>query len=129
MLLLAATTGRQMIDENVADSVVALLRYELDVRRETDPVDADNAVARTEERIRRALARGALPRRDLRRRVHADRVGLWIWNTAVDNLKREQEVAHDPKTDRFWLVEPVTNSVTSTKNGISSNDAATFPNS
>ncbi len=121
MLLLAATSGRTVIDAPIVTGVVALLRYQLDVRRETDPVDAENTVAAMEERVRRALARGSLRGRDLKRKVHYNRVGLWAWNTAIENLKRAQEIAHDSKLDVLWLVpaEPsVTTSVTTSENGV-----------
>jgi hypothetical protein len=120
MLLLAATSGRAVIDAPIVTGVVALLRYQLEVRRETDPVDAENTVAAMEERVRRALARGSLRGRDLKRKVHYNRVGLWAWNTAIENLKRAQEIAHDSKLDLLWLVptDPgVTTSVTTPENG------------
>jgi hypothetical protein len=120
MLLLAATTGKDVIDEPIVEAVVALLRYQLEVRRETDPIDAENTIAGVEEKIRRVLARGALKDRELKRAVHYNRVGLWMYNTALENLKRAREVAHDPCQGLFWLVdaaEPVTTSVTTTKTG------------
>ena len=79
MLLLAASTGRWEVDADVATRVVALLRYQSEVRREVDPVDAESLIAAVEEKIRRALARGPLKGRDLKRRVHFERVGIWVW--------------------------------------------------
>jgi hypothetical protein len=57
MVLLAATTGKSAIDEEIMGAVLALLHYQLDARRECDPVDAENTIAGLEEKIRRALAR------------------------------------------------------------------------
>jgi hypothetical protein len=102
MLLLAATTGRAEIDEDLARRVVALLRYQLEVRREVDPVDAESLIAGLEEKIRRALARGALKGRDLKKRVHYERVGVWAWEQAVGNLRRTGELVVDRTTDLFW---------------------------
>lgn len=92
MILLAATTGADEIDEATVERVVALLGYELEVRRAHDPVDADNAVAVMEEKIRRALARGAMGARELKRACHADRAGIWIWDTSVKNLIKDGEI-------------------------------------
>ena len=60
--------------------------------------DAENTVARMEERIRRALARGRMPERDLKDAVHVERVGLWVFETAVLNLQKGDEVAVDTVT-------------------------------
>ncbi len=120
MLLLAAMTGKSEVDEEIMRAVVALLKYQLDARRECDPVDAENTVAMLEERFRRVLARGAMTGPDLRRKLHYTRVGLWMWNTAIENLKRAGELRWDRKTDLYWLVggTPVSTSVrTSTKSG------------
>jgi len=121
MVLLAATSGRTIVDAIVAEAVIALLGYQLEVRRECDPVDAENSIAAMEEKIRRALTRGSMKRRELQRKVHSERWGLWVWNTATMNLIRAGEIQHDRATDTFWLLLPVTASVPTLKNGISAN--------
>ena len=103
MLLLAVSAGRTVIDEDLVSRVIALLHYQLELRRECDPIDADNTIAALEERIRRVLARGALKGRDLKRKINYQRAGLWAWETAVGNLRKAGEVLHDPKADTFWL--------------------------
>lgn len=117
MLLLAATTGETVITEHIVATVIALLRYQLDVRRECDPVDAQNSIAAMEEKIRRALSRGAMKSRDLKRKTHYDRVGLWVWNTATENLRKARELIFDSKQDLYWLRDGtiVTTAVTSAK--------------
>jgi hypothetical protein len=103
MVLLAATMGKTVIDDEIVSAVLSLLRYQLDARRECDPVDAESTIAALEERIRRALARGPVKGRDLKRRLNYQRSGLWAWNTAVANLLQAGEIEHDPKADSFWL--------------------------
>jgi hypothetical protein len=103
LLLLAVSTGRDVIDEDLVERVVALLHYQLELRRECDPVDADNTIAALEERIRRALARGTLKGRDLKRRCSYHRAGLWAWEQAVGNLRKAGEIVHEAKPDLFWL--------------------------
>jgi hypothetical protein len=107
------------VDEAIVEAVVTLLRYQLDVRRESDPIDAENTIAALEEKIRRALARGAVKGRDLKRRCNYQRFGLWAWNTARANLIAAGEIEHDPKVDLYWLVAPVITSVISEKQGLS----------
>ncbi len=116
MLLLAAMTGKPEVDAEIVTAVVVLLKYQLEARRECDPVDAENTVAMLEERIRRVLTRGAMTGRDLKRKLHPERFGLWMWNTAIDNLRRNGELRWDRKKDVYWL-PAVTNSVTSIKSG------------
>jgi hypothetical protein len=103
MLLLAVSTGRTTIDADLVERVVALVRHQLDLRRECDPVDADNTIAMLEERIRRALARGSLGTRDLQRKISYHRYGLWAWTQAIGNLVRAKEVVHESKVDLYWL--------------------------
>lgn len=117
MLLLAATTGKTIIDEETVEAVVTLLHYQLDVRRECDPIDAETAIAGLEEKIRRTLARGAMKGRDLKRRVNYQRAGVWAWNTAVANLIGAGEVERDLKTDTYWLSPGVITSVITTFSG------------
>jgi hypothetical protein len=101
MVLLAATSDKTVVDEEIVTAVVLLLGYQLDVRRECDPVDAESLVAQVEEKVRRALARGSLGGRDLKRKVNYQRVGIWAWQTAVTNLIRQGEVIHDVKNDSY----------------------------
>ena len=72
--------------------VVALLNYQLAARREVDPIDADNDIARLEERIRRSLKNGPLSKRDLERKCNKNRVGNWLWNMAILNLQKAGEI-------------------------------------
>ncbi len=101
MVLLAASTGRDRIDDEIVEAVLALPAYQLDARRECDPVDADNKIAAHEESIRRKLSRGPLGRRDLQRAVNYQRVGTWAWSTAISNLIKVGEVVYDAKQDIF----------------------------
>jgi hypothetical protein len=103
MLLLTATTDREEIDEPIAAAIVALLRWQLEVRREVDPVDADNHVAAMEIRIRRALARGTLRERALQRKCHYERAGIWVYQTAIENLTKAREILHDRAHGSFGL--------------------------
>jgi hypothetical protein len=114
MVLLALTTataGELAVTRKVAEAVVGLLRYELEARRETDPGDGDTAVARLEQRIKATLARGGRFKRDLQKTINASRPGIWAWEKATANLKRDGQLSWDSRQhgtrreEYYWLVE------------------------
>jgi hypothetical protein len=71
--------------------------WQLKVRQQHDPIDADNKMAAVEAGIRRALRSGSKTDRDLKRAVHAERTGIWFFDTAVKNLQRAGEIVFDKK--------------------------------
>jgi hypothetical protein len=103
MIILAANEKQKEVTEEIARDVVSLLRWQLEVRRECDPVDAENNIAKMEEMIRRALAQGPMELRELQRRVHYNRYGLFAWRSGIDNLCRCREVFFDNKTKTYSL--------------------------
>jgi hypothetical protein len=103
MPLLAVNELKLEIDPGIAQKVVALLTYQLEARRQADPIDADNAVARVEEKMRRLLGPAPLGKRELERRGHKTRVGTWTWNAALQNLIRNREVIFDQKANLYSL--------------------------
>ena len=116
--------GETSVTLPIAESVIALLRYQLEIRRDCDPVDAENTIAMLEEKIRRALARGSQRGRDLKRRLSYQRYGIWAWDTALGNLLKAGEVRRDSKADTYWMASAVSTSVSTPKTGISGNGHA-----
>lgn len=104
MILLAVNETQTIITPEIAERTVALLNYQLAARKFADPIDADNAIARLEERIRRLLGPDPIHKRDLERRGSKNRVGIWAWNTAINNLLRSREVIFDWKSKTYSLV-------------------------
>lgn len=99
MPLLALTMGKQIIDGEVMDALLSILDYEITIRRLTDPIDADDRIARLEQKITRNLkARGSLTRRDLLRHTNAQRDGLWAFDRALAHLTHECIVGYDKTT-------------------------------
>jgi hypothetical protein len=94
LALTAFTSDKEEVDLDTVNAVVAILNYELQIRMVTDPIDADDRIAKLESRIRRQLEvnRLGLTERDLRRRIHADRDGLWAFRAALENLKRAGDI-------------------------------------
>jgi hypothetical protein len=104
MPVLALTMDKRTIDSDVMERVTAMMDYELNLRTLTDPIDADDRIARMEEKIRRNLkAKDPLTKRELRQNVHADRDGLWAFETALKNLTRNEDIALDG--DKYHFVQ------------------------
>lgn len=101
MILFAVNEMEKHITADIASRVVRLLQWQLEIRRELDPVDAEGGIARMEETIRRVLIRGAMSKRELQRRVNYQRAGLFVWNNAIRNLQGAKEIYFDPKTQIY----------------------------
>jgi len=101
MPVIALTTDKDRVDLETVETTLAILDYELALRCLTDPIDADNTIARLEEKIRRALgAHSSLSKRDLQRKVHANRDGIWAFERALENLQKAGEIAYN---GRFYV--------------------------
>jgi hypothetical protein len=88
MALLAVNDLKPEVDVETVNQVIALCDHQYHVRQLHDPVDADNEVAKLEEKIRRVLkATGGLGERELKRRLHVSQKGLWFYSMAKKNLQ------------------------------------------
>lgn len=104
MVLLAINESSRVVTKDIAERTVKLLDYQLAARRYADPIDADNALAKQEERIRRALVGGPVLKRDLERQCSKTRVGIWLWDKAINNLKRDREIEYDEERRLYRLI-------------------------
>ena len=105
MILLAINNLKNEIDTETVNDAIALCDWQLQIRKLHDPIDADSEIAKMEERIRRALNQGALKDRDLKRKTGAYRSGLWVYNSALKNLQKGQEIGWDKKNKQWFLAE------------------------
>lgn len=106
LALLAFTTDKEQIDLETVEAVIEMLRYELQIRILTDPVDADNTVARLEQKIRKQLrGRGKLTERELRRHTNADREGMWAFQMALRNLQQAGDITY--RAPHYFLLPGV----------------------
>lgn len=104
-LLVALITDKSEIDAETVQTVTRLLDYELQIRRLTDPIDAENMIARLEVSIRRLLAeRGMLSQRELQKAVHYERYGIWAFKTAMANLTGAGEVGLNKRAKKYQLL-------------------------
>jgi len=105
LALIALTTGKTAIDTETVATVRLILDYELRMRELTDPIDADNTIAKLEEKIRRVLGhKRQMKARDLKKAVNAHRTGLWAFDQAIKNLSAAQEIRQC--TTGVWEVVP-----------------------
>jgi hypothetical protein len=101
MSLLAVNELKTEVDEATVRKSIALCDWQLEVRRLHDPIDAENNIAKMEEKIRRQLRNGAKTDRELKQRTNANRQGLWFFGMALNNLRNANEVTWDRETKRW----------------------------
>ena len=93
MSLLAFTSGRSEIDADLVKSILEILEYERQVRLVFKPIEAENPYALIEQKILSALKRyGPLRRRDLFRKIHAERYGHYTFGSALKHLTMAGEI-------------------------------------
>ena len=108
MPLLAANDFKNEIDVPTVTKVIDLCNHQLVVRQLYDPIDADNETAKMEEKIRRVLrVKGTITERELKRNIHAERSGLWIYSAAVKNLGIAGEVEWDKNVRGYALKDAI----------------------
>jgi len=104
MLLMAVNQRSDKINDVIVTDSCELMDWQLTMRETHDPIDADNQFAMMEQRIRNVLRdRGPLTERELKQYSSARRTGLWIYTSAMQNLRKEREVALS-KSDRKWYL-------------------------
>ncbi len=104
LILMAANKKQTSIDDQMAFDVIALMDWQLKMRKLHDPINADNACANMEEKIRRVLGtKKSLSERDLKNMTNARRTGLFIYNNAISNLRKAGEICSEKKgTVKKW---------------------------
>ena len=103
MILLTVNAGKAEVDEEITQNVIDLMNWQLQARRLHDPIDADSAVAKVEEKIRRVLSAGPRTDYELKRAVHYSRVGTWVYTNAMRNLTNGREIQFDKKAQTWGL--------------------------
>ena len=103
MILLAVNAEKNEVDEAITQDVIDLVNWQLKARRLHDPIDADSAIAKIEEKIRRTLTTGPRTDRDLKRTLHYNRIGTWVFSNAIRNLTNSNEIIFDKKANTWGL--------------------------
>jgi hypothetical protein len=105
MSLIAVNSNLVEVDEDTVKKAIALCDWQLQVRSMYDPIDADNAIAKMEEKIRRQLRAGPKTERQLKQNTNAQRSGTWFFETARKNLVRVEEIVWDTRSKRWCMRE------------------------
>ncbi len=104
MPVLAANECKSQIDAAIVGKAIRLCNWQLRIRQLHDPIDADNVLAKIEERIRRTLrVKGPLSERNLKWAINANRDGTWLYTKSIQTLLVAQEIRLDK--NRYCLVE------------------------
>lgn len=112
MPLLAVNELKDNVDEEIIQKVIQLMDWQYRVRCRYDPIDADSLMARTEEKIRRTLITGPKTKRDIYREVHANRIGIWVFESALTNLVKAGQITALDKGKTYKLIKNDTTLVT-----------------
>jgi hypothetical protein len=105
MMLLAINNLKSEIDLETVVQAIALCDWQLDIRKTHDPIDADTKSAKMEETIRRALRQGPCKDYELKQKTNANRLGLWIYEMAVKNLGKANEIGWDKKGKKWVSIQ------------------------
>jgi hypothetical protein len=95
MMLLALSQEEFEISRETVDRSIDLIDYQLQVRKLYDPIDAENKFAHMEEKIRRYVRANSgryVKRRELSQTTNASRVGVYLFDAAIENLVKAQEI-------------------------------------
>jgi hypothetical protein len=99
MPLLAVNDMKNTVDTETIEKVVSLIEWQHTVRHIYDPIDAEGKVATMEERIRRKLMmQNKWTKRDLQRAVNYNQSGIWVWDKAEKNLRKNDEMEFNAKS-------------------------------
>ena len=101
--LLAINDNQTQIDRRIVEKVISLSNWQLEVRKELNPIDADNEIAKMEGTIRKQLSKGSMKKRKLFQNCNASKKGIWVFEAALGNLQKgdESEVTFDKITKEF----------------------------
>ena len=104
MPLLAVNELKNIVDTKIVKKVIALCDWQISVRKQNDPIDADNKIAHMEERIRRVLQNGPRSQRELKQYTNANRSGLWCFKSALKHLEDAEEIVFNTREKRWTLL-------------------------
>ncbi len=103
MILLTVSAGKNEVDAAIVQDTIDLMNWQLQARRLHDPIDADSAIAKIEEKIRRILKTGPRTQYEIKRAVHFERIGTWVFTSAIKNLTNGGEIQFDKKANAWGL--------------------------
>jgi hypothetical protein len=105
-MLLAVNSLKSVIDLEVMQHATALCDWQIEVRREHDPIAAEDRTSEMEERIRRVLRKGPKTESRIKQAINPWKAGnkpisLYVFQTAFKNLQNAKEVKRKNKN---WVL-------------------------
>ena len=104
-LLLAWLRHEEIISAKTAEDAVSLGEYQVASHAYYRTKSADNAVAKVQAKILRALElRGPLTKRQLQQHTNARRDGTELWGRALEGLLRDKAIGRG-NDGKYYLAE------------------------
>ena len=105
-LLLTVNDNRKEIGVRTIKKVIKLCNWQLKVRQRYDPLNTDNAYAMVEAKIRRVLlVEPNIPKREIHKKVHAERCGVRLFESALQNLRESGEIGRDGEGNYYLILD------------------------
>lgn len=105
MPLIAINDLKTEVDVETVTKATMLCNWQLIMRKLHDPIKADTKTAVMEGKIRRQLeTRGPMTKRLLRQYTNADKVGLWIFNQALSNLNKAEDIKLNKERNEYEIL-------------------------
>jgi hypothetical protein len=109
-IILAVNDLKPQIDLETMKKATALCDWQIEVRREFDPIQAEDRVTEMEERIRRVLQKESLTESKIKQKINPWKsenkpISLWVYSKALKNLKDAKEIAQNKETKLWHLME------------------------
>jgi hypothetical protein len=102
MPLIAINDSKAQVDEVTVQKVIDLIEWQHNMREIYDPKDIKGTVAKMEDRIRKALnVQPKWHKTKLQRKVNYSQFGIWVFDTAVKNLEKNDECEFDAKSKTY----------------------------
>lgn len=103
LILLAINEHRDQVTPDIAQKVISLLEWQLEVRKILDPIDCETLIAKIEGIIRRTLSSGPLNKRQLERKCNSSRYGTYYWKIAMRDLTNDNQIRWNEEKDAYEL--------------------------
>jgi hypothetical protein len=109
-MLLAVNNLKSEIDLEAMEHATDLCDWQIRVRKEHDPIAAEDRTSEMEERIRRVLRKGPKSESGIKQAINPWKeknkpISLWVFSNAFKNLQNANEIKHDGAKNVWFLME------------------------
>lgn len=109
-MLLAVNSLKSVIDIEAMQQATQLCDWQIRVRKEHDPIAAEDRISEMEERIRRVLRKGSKSESGIKQTINPWRgdnkpISLWVFSNALKNLQNAKEMEYNSRRKVWFLVK------------------------